>query len=221
MITRILWEAPPPFDLHSFPRSAWECRPGRSASSSRNLKICASRDAESRRRGASKTAFPRRTVGTSGKKFRVRSARNPVCRPVILTILSWTSRPETHLENPPVGTTQMATERQIEANRRNAERSCGPTSPAGKARSRANATKHGMAGESAEVEAGFSPEFEARRARWAVEQQPVGEAGNFALDRVVASTFRIERCERSIDNHMTDVQQRAKLAWDEDRAVEA
>jgi hypothetical protein len=115
----------------------------------------------------------------------------------------------------------MATERQIAANRRNAERSCGPTSPEGKARSRTNATKHGMAGESAEVEACFSPEFEKRRARWAAEQQPVGEAANFALDRVVAATFRLERCERSIDNTITSFRQRARLAWDEDRAIEA
>jgi hypothetical protein len=115
----------------------------------------------------------------------------------------------------------MATERQIEANRRNSERSTGPKSPEGRARSRMNATKHGMAGESAEVEAGFSPEFEERRARWAAEQQPIGEAANFALDRVVAATFRIERCERAVDNVITSVQQRARLAWDEDRAIEA
>jgi hypothetical protein len=115
----------------------------------------------------------------------------------------------------------MATERQIEANRRNAMLSSGPVSPEGKARSRTNATKHGMASESPEVEACFSPEFEERRARWAVEQQPVGEAGNFSLDRVIAATFRIERCERSIDNVITTVKQRARLAWDEDRAIEA
>ena len=115
----------------------------------------------------------------------------------------------------------MATERQIQANSRNAALSCGPKSPLGKARSRLNSTKHGMAGESAEVEACFSPEFEERRARWAAEQQPVGEAANFALDRVVAATFRIERCERSIDSAISSVQQRARLAWDEDRAIEA
>jgi hypothetical protein len=115
----------------------------------------------------------------------------------------------------------MATERQIAANRRNAALSTGPKTEAGKAQSRLNSTRHGMAGESAEVAAGLSSEFEDRRAAWAAEQQPVGEAGNWALDRVVAATFRIENCEQTIDKLTTSIQERARLAWDQDRALEA
>jgi hypothetical protein len=114
----------------------------------------------------------------------------------------------------------MATDRQIEANRRNGALG-GPKTEAGKARSRLNATKHGMASQSADVEAGVSSEFEQRRAKWAAEQNPVGEAGNFALDRVVAATFRIERCEQAMNELTVTVSQRATLVWDEDRAVEA
>ena len=115
----------------------------------------------------------------------------------------------------------MASERQIEANRRNAGRSTGPTSEAGKARSRANATKHGMAGESAVVEAGLSAAFEARRAKWAADHKPVGEAGEWALDRAVAASLRIETCERSMEELTAASRERARLAWDQDRAVEA
>ena len=75
----------------------------------------------------------------------------------------------------------MATERQIEATRRTAARSSGPRTEQGKARSRGNATRHGMAGESADVESGHSPEFEERRASWAAEQQPVGGAADGVL----------------------------------------
>jgi hypothetical protein len=114
-----------------------------------------------------------------------------------------------------------ASEAQIRANQANSKRSTGPSTPQGKSRSRTNATKHGLAGVLADVEAEFSPEFNERRVRWAAEQQPAGENGNWAMDRVVAASFRIERCERAMDGLVMDVQQRARLTWDQDRAVEA
>jgi hypothetical protein len=115
----------------------------------------------------------------------------------------------------------MATEAQIAANQRNAERSTGPRTDEGKARSRANALKHGLASESADVAAGHSPEFEDRRARWAAEQNPIGEAAGWALDRAVAASLRIERCERAMDDLVETSRERAKLTWDQDREVEA
>ena len=114
----------------------------------------------------------------------------------------------------------MATQRQIEANRRNAALSTGP-SEAGKSRSRLNATKHGMAGESAMAQAAPSPEFEDRRAKWAAGLSPVDEAGHWALDRAVAASFQIERCERAMEDVVQTTRERAKLAWDQDRAAEA
>jgi hypothetical protein len=84
-----------------------------------------------------------------------------------------------------------------------------------------NATKHGMAAQSALVEPGLSAEFEERRARWAAEQNPVGEAGEWALDRAVAASLRIETCERAMDELVASSRERASLAWDQDRAVEA
>lgn len=115
----------------------------------------------------------------------------------------------------------MATERQIQANRRNAALSTGPRTEDGKARSRANATRHGLAGESADLEAASSAEFLERRARWAAERPPAGEAAGWALDRAVAASLRIERCERAVDELTAATRRRARLAWDEDRAVEA
>ena len=115
----------------------------------------------------------------------------------------------------------MATERQIESNKRNSMRSTGPTSALGKSRSRENSTKHGMAAELPELEAGHSPEFLDRRAKWSAEFQPVDEAAQWALDRAVAASLRIERCEREIDGIVDAARDRARLAWDQERAVEA
>jgi hypothetical protein len=115
----------------------------------------------------------------------------------------------------------MASEKQIEANRKNASKSSGPKTDEGKAKSRANATKHGMAVESTDVEASISPEFLQRRADWAAELQPNGQAAGWALDRAVAASLRIERCERTLEAHITDSRARAMMTWDEDRDAEA
>jgi hypothetical protein len=114
----------------------------------------------------------------------------------------------------------MATQRQIEANRRNAMRSKGP-SESGKSRSRLNAVKHGMAARLPDVEIGHSPEFLDRRARWGDEFQPASESAQWALDRAVAASLRIERCERTFDGIVEAARDRARLSWDEDQAVKA
>ena len=117
----------------------------------------------------------------------------------------------------------MATERQIEANRRNAARSTRAEVGAGQGPEpgqRHQAWHGGGVGPS--VEAGLSPEF----------ARPPGEVGggvrtrsarprNWALDRAVAASLRIERCERAIDELTEAARERARLAWDQDRAVEA
>jgi hypothetical protein len=84
-----------------------------------------------------------------------------------------------------------------------------------------NATKHGLAGELVEVEAGLSDEFKERRASWAIEHKPVGDDGNFALDRAVAASLQIERCERTMADLTDTCRTRASLAWDEDRDIDA
>ncbi len=115
----------------------------------------------------------------------------------------------------------MATEKQIEANRRNSALSTGPKTDAGKARSRANATSHGLAAEHPGIEAARSAAFLDRRAKWATEARPASEAANWALDCAVAASLRIDSCDRAMDDLVARTRQRARLSWDEDRAVEA
>ena len=115
----------------------------------------------------------------------------------------------------------MATEKQIEANRRNAALSTGPKTDDGKARSRANAVSHGLATEHPEIEAGHSPAFVERRAKWGAEIRPDGEVAGWALDCAVGASLRIDSCGRAMDDLVAKTRQRARLAWDEDRAVEA
>jgi hypothetical protein len=115
----------------------------------------------------------------------------------------------------------MVTERQIESNKRNSMRSTGPTSISGKLRSRSNALKHGLAAELPTLEVGHSPEFLDRRAKWSAEYQPETEAAEWALDRAVAASFRIEECESTYNGIVGTARERARLSWDQDQAIVA
>ncbi len=121
----------------------------------------------------------------------------------------------------------MATEKQVEANRRNAALSTGPRTEAGKARCRANATTHGLAAVRPEIEAemgaegGLCPAFAERRMKWEAETRPEGEVAGWALDCAVAASLRIDRCGRAMDTLIEATRERARLSWDEDRAVSA
>jgi hypothetical protein len=113
----------------------------------------------------------------------------------------------------------MTTECQIASNQRNARKSTGPKTPEGKARSRANALKHGMAAETLVID-GLETDFVERKAEWEQEIKPTTLESRFALDAVVACTFRIEECRRSINARLDREVTRACLVWDVDREVE-
>ncbi len=115
----------------------------------------------------------------------------------------------------------MATDRQIESNRRNSGLSTGPRTGPGKAASRRNAFKHGMAGTSTDAESFLLAEFDGRRREWADTIGPETAEANFALDRAVAASIRIERCEDALDALTVEQATCARLTWDDDRKVEA
>jgi len=115
----------------------------------------------------------------------------------------------------------MATPRQIAANRLNATKSTGPKTDAGKARSRANALTHGLAGSGAAVAEAFAEVAAARRDAWHAEIRPETDEAAWSLDLAVAITTRLDRCD---DTHNALVGQgvaRARLAWDIDRRLDA
>jgi hypothetical protein len=91
----------------------------------------------------------------------------------------------------------MSTERQIEANRRNAQKSTGPRTDNGKNRSRYNAVTHGMTasfdilpGEDAEA-------LEARIDDWTADLQPRNEVERELIERAALASLQLERVERA------------------------
>lgn len=91
----------------------------------------------------------------------------------------------------------MATLKQIEANRRNAARSTGPTSPEGKQAAALNSTAHGLRASGALLVAGEDPvEFHAFAERMIREIDPQGEVESFLTERLVGLAWRLRRAPR-------------------------
>src|SRR4051812_34889855 len=92
----------------------------------------------------------------------------------------------------------MATPKQIEANRRNAQRSTGPKTDEGKSRSALNALKHGLCAETFVLPNEDPDAFQARLDEW-VNSDP-GAADDPArralLKRAAVADWRLDRCLR-------------------------
>jgi hypothetical protein len=90
----------------------------------------------------------------------------------------------------------MATQSQIDANRRNAQKSTGPTTPEGRAAVRHNALKHGLTSEVLIPMDEDRPEFDRLCDAFETEFQPVGPTEESLLENLVASKWRLGRARK-------------------------
>jgi hypothetical protein len=90
----------------------------------------------------------------------------------------------------------MATEKQIAANRRNAQRSTGPKTPEGKAASRLNALKHGLVAEDAVVPVEDERAFNELRNSILDHLQPVGPLETTLVHQIAVAQRRLAVCRK-------------------------
>jgi hypothetical protein len=90
----------------------------------------------------------------------------------------------------------MATQSQIDANRRNAQKSTGPTTPEGRAAVRHNALKHGLTSEVLIPMDEDRPEFDRLCDAFETEFQPIGPTEESLLENLVAAKWRLGRARR-------------------------
>ena len=117
----------------------------------------------------------------------------------------------------------MATEKQIEANRRNAALSTGPKTVEGKARSRGNAITHGLTAVVV-VPVDEHAVSTRRLAAWHLCLQPEDEIQEFQLQLAVAASLRIENCqarERQRKVELAEIATDTGSRWAIDRDKEA
>jgi hypothetical protein len=90
----------------------------------------------------------------------------------------------------------MTSQKQIEANRRNAKRSTGPKTLRGRYRARMNAKKHGLRGHEGLLPDEDPAEFESFRENMFRDLRPNGFLESELADRVVYEFWILRRCER-------------------------
>ncbi len=90
----------------------------------------------------------------------------------------------------------MPTQKQIDANRRNARKSIGPTSPEGKAVARFNALKTGITARSLVIPGEDPEELEALTADYHEQFQPAGAHERFLVDALIYADWQLRRLRR-------------------------
>ena len=86
-----------------------------------------------------------------------------------------------------------ASEAQVRANRENAKKSLGPTSVAGKEKSRRNALKHGLTGEGVALTNEDAAEVERMFVAFEADFRPSDEMGRLMIRRAATCAVRMER----------------------------
>jgi len=94
-------------------------------------------------------------------------------------------------------------QKQLDANRRNAQLSTGPKTETGKAIVARNATTHGLLARHSVIKGELQEEFDAFHAEIFADMQPVGMLEIVLLDKIVTSLWQQQRVSR-IENDMID-----------------
>ena len=98
----------------------------------------------------------------------------------------------------------MSTQKQIKANRKNAQKSTGPKTAEGKATVSKNAVKHGLFAEEAVITGENPADYEAYLDSFLTEMKPAGAVETMLAERFVSLAWRLRRAER-IQNQTIDV----------------
>ena len=85
----------------------------------------------------------------------------------------------------------------LEANRRNAMKSCGPRTEAGKNRSKLNAVTHGMRAATLVLLDEDPQALEDRRAAWIDRLMPADDVERRIVEDAVVSTWQLDRARRA------------------------
>ncbi len=93
--------------------------------------------------------------------------------------------------------TTATSSKRAQANRRNAQKSTGPTSPSGKDKSRFNALKHGMRARLPLLPGEDGGAFRARLDAWTISLEPRDDLERYLVERAVNVSWQLDRADRA------------------------
>jgi hypothetical protein len=105
-------------------------------------------------------------------------------------------------------------DRKLEANRRNAQKSTGPKTPEGKERSRRNALKHGFSSQVVLPDQD-RPAFEATLDRWNREAGPDNVVEEHLIRRAAVGSVILDRLDEARERSRQEVAREAVRRWEE------
>src|SRR5262249_21471776 len=111
----------------------------------------------------------------------------------------------------------QVSERKLEANRLNAQKSTGPKTAEGKANSRMNALKHGLTAQALVLPTENAEHYDNRLQQWLDDFEPANAAERALIDLAVQSSWKLERANR---HEHAKICQRVRHAVDEFEAAE-
>ena len=104
----------------------------------------------------------------------------------------------------------MATQAQIEANRRNAQKSTGPKTPEGKAIVAQNAVTHGLTSTLSTIEGENQLDLQNFRIKILDELDPVGPMETMLTERIIILAWRLSRADRFQSTAINTLTDKAK-----------
>ena len=108
----------------------------------------------------------------------------------------------------------MATQAQIDANRKNAQKSTGPKSPDGKDVTKFNGLKHGLRAEHVVLPGEDPAAFDAELKGWADDWNPQSQTRAVLVERAASASWRLRRCVRAEAARLGEVAAGAAARFD-------
>jgi len=109
---------------------------------------------------------------------------------------------------------------QYEANLKNAQKSTGPKTAEGKAKSRANSLKHGLTGDGIVIPTEDAAELDSRFAALEAEMKPAGTLARQLVGRVALMSIRLDRSAQHEAKAIAHRMRKARAEFDDARLAE-